>query len=66
MAKADVETARQGANPWERVNNNCDFSSNYAASGKDLTRMKQAMIARKGDKFDASSKSASNGNANFF
>ena len=64
MAKAEVEAARQGSNPWERINNNCDFSTN--ASGKDKTRMKQAMMARKGDKFDASGKSTSNSNANFF
>merc|ERR1719232_2459545 len=64
MAKAEVEEARQGSTPWERINNNCDFSMN--ASGKDKTRMKAAMMARKGDKFDASGKSASESNVNFF
>ena len=45
---------RQG-NPWHRVVENCDFSvSASSQGGKDKSRMKEAMLNRKGDKIDAS------------
>lgn len=43
------EEQRKGHNPWERVNENCDFSTSSSAGGKDMSRMKQVMQARKTD-----------------
>lgn len=43
------EEQRKGNNPWERVNENCDFSTSSSAAGKDMSRMKQVMQARKTD-----------------
>ena len=41
---------RDGANPWERVTDNCDLSQQgVSANGVDKTRMKQAMLNRKAD-----------------
>ena len=34
------EEQRKGNNPWERVNENCDFSTSSSAAGKDMSRMK--------------------------
>lgn len=45
---------RQGNNPWNRVIENCDFTITPAQGGKDKSRMKEAMLNRKGDKIDAS------------
>ena len=59
-AKDEEKRSRKEQNPWDRVCNNCDFTSNYSAGGKDLTRMKQAMLARKGDHFDTASKATGN------
>lgn len=43
------EEQRQGGNPWERVNENCDFSTSSSAAGKDMSRMRAVMLSRKGD-----------------
>ena len=44
-----METARKGPNPWDRVISNCDMNSASYVGGADVTRMRQAMIARKAD-----------------
>lgn len=44
-----VQIQRNGPNPWERVTANCDMNSSSYVGGADVTRMRQAMIARKGD-----------------
>ena len=46
-----IEEHRKGNNPWERVVDNCDFTSANAVSagGKDMSRMKAAILARKSD-----------------
>ena len=41
-------------------------ASNYTAGGKDLSRMKQCMIARKGDQFDNAGKGTGNQMGTFF
>ena len=47
--QTNKDQARQ-RNPWEVVCENCDLSmQGVSAGGKDKTRMKQAMINRKGD-----------------
>lgn len=43
------EEQRQGKNPWDRVVDNCDFSTSSSAGGKDMSRMKQVMQARRAD-----------------
>jgi len=43
------EEQRQGNNPWERVNENCDFTTSSSAAGKDMSRMRAVMLSRKGD-----------------
>lgn len=49
MYHEQVEAQRQGGNPWERVIANCDMNSQSYVGGADVARMRQAMIARKGD-----------------
>ena len=46
---AHREEQRQGKNPWDRVVENCDFSTSSSAGGKDMSRMKQVMQARRAD-----------------
>ena len=47
--ETNKDQARQ-RNPWESVCENCDLSvQGTSAGGKDKSRMKQAMINRKGD-----------------
>jgi hypothetical protein len=36
-------------NPWARVWENVDTKTNTTAQGKDISRMKQAMLSRKND-----------------
>ena len=52
----NVDTQRKGPNPWERVVSNCDMNSASYVGGADVTRMRQAMIARKGDITKSNSK----------
>ena len=44
-----VQIERNGPNPWDRVVANCEMNSAQYVGGADVTRMRQAMIARKGD-----------------
>ena len=46
-----MEENRQGNNPWARVLDNVDVtaSGTTTAGGKDRSRMKAAMLARKAD-----------------
>jgi hypothetical protein len=44
-----VEKQRSGPNPWERVTSNCEMNGSQYVGGADVTRMRQAMIARKAD-----------------
>ena len=41
--------AKANNNPWERVIDNCEMNSGSYVGGKDVTRMRQSMIARKAD-----------------
>ena len=43
------EEHRKGSNPWERVIDNCEMNSSQYVGTKDVTRMRQAMLARKAD-----------------
>jgi hypothetical protein len=36
-------------NPWIRVNDNVEIDPNKYLGGKDVSRMRQSMIARKAD-----------------
>lgn len=47
--KENVAKERKGNNPWERVISNCEMNANNYVGGKDVSRMRQAMIARKAD-----------------
>jgi hypothetical protein len=40
---------RNGPNPWERVVSNCEMNGASYVGGADVSRMRQAMIARKAD-----------------
>ena len=45
--KSGFDKAKNNENPWVRVIDNCDFTT--YAGGKDVSRMKQAMVERKAD-----------------
>ncbi len=45
----EVKESRQTKNPWERVIANVEVNSSQYVGQKDVSRMKQAMLARKGD-----------------
>ena len=49
--QTQLQRAKAGAtvNPWERVVDNCEMNANNYVGGKDVTRMREAMIARKAD-----------------
>lgn len=54
MAEEEEEKNREqeqanDQNPWVRVNNNVDLDPNNYVGEKDMTRMRQSMIARKAD-----------------
>lgn len=49
MYHENVTVQRNGPNPWDRVVSNCDMNSASYVGGADVTRMRQAMIARKAD-----------------
>jgi hypothetical protein len=36
-------------NAWEKVTENCEMQANNYVGGADVSRMRQAMIARKND-----------------
>jgi len=41
--------AKKVNNPWIRVVSNCDMNSSSYVGGKDVTRMRQAMLSRRDD-----------------
>lgn len=49
MYHENVQAQRNGPNPWERVVANCEMNSSQYVGGADVSRMRQAMIARKAD-----------------
>lgn len=49
MYHEQVQIQRNGPNPWERVVANCEMNSASYVGGADVSRMRQAMIARKAD-----------------
>jgi hypothetical protein len=49
MYHENVKAQRNGPNPWERVVANCEMNSSQYVGGADVSRMRQAMIARKAD-----------------
>ena len=49
MYYEELERQRKGNNPWERVVSNCEMNSSQYVGGEDVSRMRQAMIARKTD-----------------
>ena len=40
---------KETTNPWERVVSNVEINSSNYVGGADVTRMRQAMLARKAD-----------------
>jgi hypothetical protein len=56
---ADEENMKSNPNKWIRVCSTCDFNKSVSASGKDLSRMRDVMLARKQDV-------ANGGNGNSF
>ena len=57
MYHENVKAQRNGPNPWERVVSNCEMNSSQYVGGADVSRMRQAMIARKADITKAGGKS---------
>lgn len=47
--KRTAEEKNSESNPWVRVNNNCEMDPNSYVGEKDVSRMRQSMIARKAD-----------------
>ena len=44
-----MQRAKEAGNPWERVIDNCEMNASQYVGTKDVSRMRQAMIARKAD-----------------
>jgi hypothetical protein len=40
---------KKSKNPWEKIVDNVEINANKYIGGKDVSRMRQAMLARKGD-----------------
>ena len=49
LKQADLDQAKQGRNPWVRIIDNCEMNASQYVGGKDVTRMRAAMLARKND-----------------
>ena len=50
LAEKEAAEMKDSMNPWQRVCENVEFStSGTTAMGKDVSRMKSAMLARKAD-----------------
>lgn len=47
--KSRADEAKATSNPWQRVVDNCEMDPEHYAGDKDVTRLRQAMVARKAD-----------------
>ena len=45
----ELKQAKLANNPWVRIVDNCEMQAGSYVGGKDVSRMRQAMIARKAD-----------------
>jgi hypothetical protein len=45
----NIEKQRAWKNPWEKVATNCEMNGSQYVGKADVSRMRQAMIARKND-----------------
>ena len=43
------EEHKASKNPWEKIIDNCEMSKTKYSGNADVTRLRQAMLARKGD-----------------
>lgn len=46
---AEKKRLKDTTNPWERIVSNVEINASNYVGGADVTRMRQAMLARKGD-----------------
>ena len=46
---AELKRMKETTNPWERIMSNVEINSSQYVGQWDVTRMRQAMIARKAD-----------------
>ena len=46
---AELDRAKKANNPWVRIVDNCEMNASNYVGGKDVTRMRQAMLSRKDD-----------------
>ena len=46
---AAEQEERSGKNQWDRICNNIDINAQMSPGGRDLSRMKAAMLARRAD-----------------
>jgi len=44
-----LDQAKSGKNPWVRIIDNCEMNASQYVGGKDVSRMRAAMLARKDD-----------------
>ena len=49
LQKNAHEESKKGNNPWNRVIDNCEVNPDKYIGDKDVSRMRQVMIARKAD-----------------
>ena len=49
MKQAELDQAKSGKNPWVRIVDNCEMNASQYVGGKDVSRMRAAMLARKDD-----------------
>jgi hypothetical protein len=46
---AEKKRLKETTNPWERIVSNVEINASSYVGGADVTRMRQAMLARKSD-----------------
>lgn len=49
IKQAELDQAKSGKNPWVRIVDNCEMNASQYVGGKDVSRMRAAMLARKDD-----------------
>lgn len=46
---AELAQDRESMNPWERIAKNCDLNKAISPGGRDMSRMKSAILNRRAD-----------------
>ena len=49
LKQKEQDMAKAGNNPWVRIIDNCEMNASQYVGGKDVSRMRAAMLSRKND-----------------